>query len=159
MRCSRVQKKLSAFFDGELPEDERHLISEHLQACENCRRELDELTMVSDSLEILGAETAPPFFGTRVKRRISEQDTRRSLPVPMIERVRRATVPAFAVAVLCVSILAGGGLGKGIYELRAEKASREEVELVDYIGADSFDGLSSGSLVNAYNDLVSAEGE
>jgi anti-sigma factor RsiW len=159
MKCSRIHKKLSAFLDGELSEEARNSISEHLKTCESCQRAIEELSLVSDSLDILGEETAPPFFGARVKRRIAELDRRRSFPAPMLERVRRATMPAAAVALLCLSILAGGGLGKGIYELRAEKTSREEVEFVDFMGAGSFGGLSNGSLGTAYADLVTAEGE
>jgi anti-sigma factor RsiW len=159
MRCSRIHKRLSAFLDGELPEKERKSISEHLKTCEICQGELEGLSLVSDSLDILGAKTAPPFFGARVKRRVAGLERRRSLPAPALERVRRATIPAAAVALLCLSILAGGGLGRGIYELREEKTSREELELVDFIGAGSFGGLSNGSLGTAYTDLVTAEGE
>jgi anti-sigma factor RsiW len=159
MRCSSVHKKISAYLDGELSEDERKSVAEHLETCRGCQTRLEELSRVSDSLDLLAKVSAPPFFAARVKRRISEQDRLRPFPVPFVERVKRATVPVAAGVLLCFSVLIGGSLGKGIYELRADRASKEELEIVDFLGVSSFNGASSGSLAGAYSGLFTTEGE
>jgi len=159
MKCRSLYKKISAYLDGEVPEEERHSIAEHLKTCENCRRELEELALVSDSLDLLEKTSAPPFFAARVKRRIARCEEVHPLPLSFAERVRRVTMPVAAAAVLCVAVLVGGSLGKEIYELRAERVRREEAEIADFVGGGSYNGLSDGSLVSAYTDILSAEGE
>lgn len=46
MNCERIEQRLSAWIDGELPESERALLDEHLRGCERCRREADALAEV-----------------------------------------------------------------------------------------------------------------
>ena len=43
MEHSYYQERISAYFDGELSEEERRMVREHLQECPQCRALLDEL--------------------------------------------------------------------------------------------------------------------
>lgn len=41
--CKKIQKDLTAYFDGELVEKQALVVSGHLAACASCRQELDAL--------------------------------------------------------------------------------------------------------------------
>jgi hypothetical protein len=51
MDHSYFQSRLSAFADGELPADEQAQVGEHLEACSECRRRLDELRRLEELTE------------------------------------------------------------------------------------------------------------
>jgi anti-sigma factor RsiW len=159
MDCSSILSKISPFLDDELSLEERRLVSEHLRACDRCRRELEKLSMVSDHLDLLEDVSAPPFFAAGVKRRVRDRRSHWSSPAPFAERVRRVTMALAATALLCFSLLAGGRLGKGIYDLRTQRSSREDVEIVSFLGVDSFNGSSGSSLASVYGDLLAAQEE
>jgi len=43
LRCSKIQKNLSAFLDNELNTEERKQIEQHLSECVECRQEMEKL--------------------------------------------------------------------------------------------------------------------
>ncbi len=159
MKCRTAVRKISAFLDGELSSEEEEALSKHFQSCESCRVEHREMSLVSESLDLVEDVAPPAFLALKVRQRIREGEKSSPFPASSFGRAWRARLVAAAVAVLSVSFLVGGGLGRGIYELRAERASREELEIADFLGVDSFGGASEGSLVSAYNDLLTTEGD
>lgn len=158
MRCSRIKRRLSAFLDDELPESKKRSVSEHLRSCDSCRLELEELVCVKESIDLLEELEVPPCFAVAVKEKaLAEYRGLRKLP--LLERLKHGTVPAVTTAAVCLSLLIGTMLGRGIYQLRAERTSKQEVEFVTFLGTGSFVNVSDGSLVSAYNDLMAVEGE
>lgn len=159
MECSQVKRRLSTFLDGEVSEKERNTISDHLKQCEGCQRELEGLSYVWGSLDLMEEMQASPYFMVRLKQKIAEQESRRVIRLPFVEWVGRAAVPAAATAVVLLSILFGSHLGRGIYQLRVENVSMLDSELAGLFGAASLADLSDGSLGSAYDDLLSGGGE
>jgi predicted anti-sigma-YlaC factor YlaD len=41
--CKKIQKNLTAYFDGELVEEQALVVSRHLETCVSCRQELEAL--------------------------------------------------------------------------------------------------------------------
>jgi hypothetical protein len=64
--CGRISRKLSAFLDGELTEDEREAVKAHLGTCASCSEELRLFKAADDGLRALPAAEPPPFFAARV---------------------------------------------------------------------------------------------
>ncbi len=58
--CFEVERKLSAFFDGEQPALERLGVERHLESCAACRRELELLTAASGFLREEGRRVPEP---------------------------------------------------------------------------------------------------
>ncbi len=48
MECPEVQNRLSAYFDGELEEDQRLVIAAHLERCSACAEELQVFGRLSE---------------------------------------------------------------------------------------------------------------
>ncbi len=154
MKCSWIRRKLSAFLDGEISEEENQLISEHLKSCERCKKELEELSQVSDVLEVMDEVKVSPFFITRLKQRIADQKSKSVVRLPFVEWIRRATVPVFATALVLLSFLVGNNLGKSIYQEQAEIITKSDTEIVDVLGFNSLNEFPENSLGWAYNNLL-----
>lgn len=100
MNCEQVQEQISSMLDGELSEEERAFVMEHLTACPECRRVYEAFSSISDSLHIL--EDVPDGFTEDVMRHIH---TETSAPKP---RRRLAGFLAMA-ACFALVLLAGHG--------------------------------------------------
>jgi anti-sigma factor RsiW len=150
MKCSRIKKKLSAYLDGEMPEHERNIISEHLRQCKDCRAELAALSAVRDALKSIEGMEVPPYFITRLRQHIKEQ--RES--VPFLKKIRSlafATASAFAVV---ASLFIGNQAGKTLYQSIAQTPEPVMAETNDVFGLGAFEEFPDGSLSDIYNELI-----
>jgi len=66
MQCRRVQARLSAFLDGEIPPREARAVEAHLKACDRCREEREALERTIRMVRELGVEPAPDDLCDRV---------------------------------------------------------------------------------------------
>ncbi len=65
-KCEEFAPLLSAYFDGELTEEENAAVRAHLGECEDCRARLDEYAQLSGAMLALGEEDMPEGFTARV---------------------------------------------------------------------------------------------
>jgi anti-sigma factor RsiW len=143
-------KKLSAYTDGELPEEEAAEIREHLTVCEACREELSRLESVSAALEALEGTEPDPYFASRLKRAAAEG---RSRGWP-----GRVFVPAAAAAAAALSLAAGVFLGQALLVESNGASSNGNGALASYLGVAPVEDFPQGSLGDAWGE-VWAEGE
>ncbi len=140
-------KILSAYLDGELPEEERPAIQEHLALCAACRREAAYLTFVSEVLDSLEGLEPSPYFAPRLKHLVSRR-----------ERMRRVGRIAVAAAAAALSLLLGGFLGRALYAEPNGASPNGNGELTAYLGVSPLEDFPDGSLGEAWGD-VWAEGD
>jgi hypothetical protein len=71
-----IQIKLSAYLDGELKQQERLEVENHLQTCQGCREELEELKRVSSLLREsrMPEFTSPMDFKAQVMLQLPRRD-------------------------------------------------------------------------------------
>ena len=107
----RVRRRLSAYLDGELPEDQQHEIHLHLQGCPDCRGALDGIRHAATLTKATEVLSVPPSVWTDVEQAVRKERARpsraigsaRILGVQVIQFWRRHPVPAFlSVAVLAL---------------------------------------------------------
>ena len=142
MKCSRIKKKLSAYLDGEMPEQERIVISEHLQRCEECKAELAGLMKVADSLNILDGVDVPPYFMTRLRQYIKEE----AKPVSFLQRIRGVAISAATALAVIVSLFIGNQAGRTLYQSIAQTPEPAMAETNDVFGLSTFEEFPDGSL-------------
>ena len=53
MSCEELKPMITGYLDGELSQQQRERIKNHLLACESCRRELAELTELKEKLDMI----------------------------------------------------------------------------------------------------------
>lgn len=110
MRCRSIQKRLSAYQDGEIAGKDRERIAAHLEGCPACRSAFAELNILWQSLEKIPEIEASPGFETRLFERIDAAcEPRLRWRFPWVYRAYRA--PAMAAVVLLAGIVLGGYLG------------------------------------------------
>lgn len=105
--------RLGAYVLGALDDDERHDVDTHVVSCEECRRELTELTEVAELLAQVPPEVlldGPPEGGdlllARMVRRVRAESDRGG-------RRRLAVMAAGVVALAAVTLGAGVVIGQG----------------------------------------------
>lgn len=100
MDCEHVQESLSAYLDGELSEEEREAVHNHLTICPDCERMLADLAAVSAwTKEAFSSVSAPPWLEVQVMERITTLEQSR-------QGVRLAWLAVFSA--LAVTALAVG---------------------------------------------------
>lgn len=105
-----VRALLGAFVDGELPGVERLRVSTHLDTCEDCTRELDEITSVGGALRHAAAHRQAPELsglaaGVVARVRAESAQSWRGLLDRAVQDWRWALVGAGSVAATFVSTL------------------------------------------------------
>lgn len=108
MRCTEVWEAISAYIDGELDEGEKLKIEEHLQGCEDCRRQLYEMQAVASACRALGMEEPPPDFHERLKTRLASKRTGHLSRLAAVWSTSR--YKGLAVAAVLIIALASGTL-------------------------------------------------
>lgn len=71
--CESIQTELSAYLDGELPQQEQAACDEHLRGCEQCRATLDSLRVASAAVSSLPRLKAPQTLAARVRQKVLTQ--------------------------------------------------------------------------------------
>src|SRR4030043_2436131 len=110
MKCSKIQKKLSAYQDGELEPREQEQVRGHLLNCRTCREQFAELERVWETLGGLEEIHLDPWFYRQVVNRIKEPLEERLLPTRqhVFELFR---TPVAVSIILIIGLLAGTYLG------------------------------------------------
>lgn len=129
-----VHTLAGAYAVDALPEEERRFFERHLQACDACRREVDELLATAARLGAAAAEAPPAHLRARV---LAAAAQTRQLP-PIVQDVQAgpsggwdrlralARVPAAAAAALVlIAVLVGAQLSSRIAELEVELAEAQ----------------------------------
>ena len=157
MKCRSVQKKLSAYQDGELEPKEQEQVRSHLLSCRACREQFSELERVWQTLEGMEEIHPDPWFYRQLVRKIKEPRQQGLLPI--IERFfQPLRTPAFASILLAIGILAGAYLGNilarsDFLPFQLERPTYSQEALLDSLKV--FDPAPPGTLAHGYLQMVS----
>ena len=124
MNCRRIRKRLAAYQDGEIGEEERDRVSTHLQGCPSCRSCYAELEQVWQSLGKIQEIKASREFDRRLSEKINavpESRLRRRFPWVF----QWFPAPAMVFILLLMGIALGAYMGK----LLMESSARHVVSL------------------------------
>lgn len=154
MKCSQIKKRLSAYLDGEIEDNEKETIARHLKTCVSCQEELTRLREVKETLSVLPGMEVPPYFMTRLRQRIRDEESLAERPLPIIERIRRIVVYAAALAGVVVSVFAGNQMGRTLYQKLVVDTQPVSIESANILGFGSFEEFPTGSLSDMYSELV-----
>ena len=131
MKCSEVREYLSAWMDGEVPEELGLQLSDHVAGCEACRREMAALERLDAALAQLEAPVS------------------RDLAAKVCQRLPRPAWPRFqslALAVcLVLGIFLGSSLTGNLYPATANGISNEVASL------EIFQDSPQGSVGGAFS--------
>ena len=98
----RMFPLISAFVDGELREDDRRRLEEHIGSCEDCRKTLEDFRLFKD----MGLRAKPfpitPYYLTRIRAAIEKGP---AAPWGALEIEAKLFAPLLTILVLALIIL------------------------------------------------------
>jgi len=156
MKCSKIQKKFSAYQDKELKPQEQEEVRSHLLNCEACREEFAELERVWQTLEGLEEIHPDPWFYRQIVRKIREPREQGLLPtLQHVFRLSRA--PVAVSIILIIGILAGTYVGSilarfDLFPFQSNPVSDSSGVLASM---RVFDPAPPGTLAEGYYRMVS----
>ena len=160
MKCSKVQKKLSAYEDKELELLEQEEVRNHLLVCPICREQFAQLERTWQTLGELKEIHPDPWFYRQVVRKIEEP--RKQGLLPSLQRVfRLSRVPVAVSIILIIGLLAGTYLGRIL--ARCDLFPSQSNPVISPLGILSsmrvFDPAPPGTLAEGYYRMASYQGE
>jgi predicted anti-sigma-YlaC factor YlaD len=156
MKCSKVQKKLSAYQDKELEPLEQEQVRSHLLTCRACREKFAELERVWQALEWSEEIQPDPWFYRQLLGKIREPRERGLLPtLQHVFRLSRA--PVAVSIILIIGLLAGTYLGSilarcDLFPFQSTPANESSWILTSM---RVFDPAPPGTLAEGYLRMVS----
>jgi len=150
----RFQEQLSAYIDAELPEKDALALDAHVQSCEACSRELDELRLASAALQELPEVDVPRSFA------LSPADVARPVPQTAVRSVNaglRLTGAGLAAALAVLLVLDTGGIVGGGDE--GGSTRDEQMSLLAPMGADGDQALESTDALPEIPDVKSGSAD
>ena len=156
MKCSKVQKKLSAYQDRELDPREQEQVRSHLLSCRACREQFSELERVWQTLEGVEEIHPDPWFYRQLLGKIREP--REQGLRPTIERFfQPLRTPAIASILLAIGILAGSYLGNilvqcDFFPSQSGRATYPQEAILDSLKV--FDPAPPGTIAHGYLQMA-----
>ena len=158
MKCRQVQKRLSAFQDGELNPQEQERVSDHLESCSACRERYAEMEKIWQALgdfkEIL---PEPGFYGQLVKKINDSNETR--FPAGFSWLFQFFSSPWATATLLIVGILVGTFLGNilaksDLFPFQQSQATHSQAA-IEVFSLKAFDPVPPGTLADKYMRMAS----
>ena len=98
-RCEEIQELTGEVALGIADGEDRARVLEHVVECQDCREELDELSILADELLVLAPEHEPPVgFELRTLRQLQPRRERRRWRMPAVALVAASLAAATAAA-------------------------------------------------------------
>lgn len=108
MNCKKVHKKLIFFLEKELSDSEMNLVQEHLNNCSECALFVEEMKCTLGILERDKVVEENPYFFTRVRARLENQEQEMIVRRPILIRIFQPIVFSF---ILMLGVYGGIKLG------------------------------------------------
>ena len=107
-QCDLWRDNLKAYADGELPFRTRLAVRLHLLRCGECRREINEMTDLSNSLKANDAGTLDDALRTRILNAVPDAapDVPQNLP-PIRSQFPRRRIPLYAFGMSAMALVGG----------------------------------------------------
>jgi anti-sigma factor RsiW len=159
MKCSSVQKRLSAYQDGELKPAEREEFNSHLLSCRSCREKYEQLERVWRSLEGLEQIRPEPGFYAQLVKRIGRQGEHGLFPA--LRRFFQVVgAPAIASVILVIGLVVGIYLGANLVRhglFPSQSISVRDSEQSFFASMRVFDPAPPGTFAEGYLRMASYE--
>lgn len=135
MTCDEAQQSIALAVYGELPDEERHLLTQHLVVCEDCREEYEAVEGLRKAMLLHPLEE--PSANLMARARMGLEDALDAVPEDgwwvrigrrvRLDMVRVGSAPVMASALLVLGLAAGG---YGGYRLGAHKLRQQQARMI-----------------------------
>jgi anti-sigma factor RsiW len=157
MKCHAIEKRLSAYQDGELPASENEAIGRHLAECATCREQYEQLQQLWQALDDLQPIPALPEFYRQVNRRIKQLTENGAIGAPRWSSAWFKALPSSAVtaAILLAGIVFGTYVGNSLATFQPYRSPIALSEESFLSSLKVFEAVPPGTLADGYERLMS----
>lgn len=137
MSCKRFEERIPEYVAGNMSEDEKRAMADHLSGCEGCRLQSEQMQAALEALDTLPEEEPSPVLRSRFYAMLESERRREAEKVHWSERLerwlsgiwpRRPVIQfGFSVALLVVGLFLGGRFQVGIHRNGEMAQLRQEV--------------------------------
>jgi anti-sigma factor RsiW len=157
MKCRNVNKKLSAYQDGELDRREQEQVANHLLSCRACREQYAELEQVWQTLGGLEEIQPDPWSYRQLVRKIEEPREQGLFPI-LRHVFQLSRAPITVSTVLVIGLLAGIYFGRilarfDLLPFQTHPAGYSQEAL--FTSMRAFDPAPPGTFAEGYLRMVS----
>jgi len=105
MKCSDIEKKLSAYLEGIVSPEEKEGVEHHLSSCQLCRKAFEELERTVAVVKGLEQVESPPWFTQKIMSRVrAEQESTKSILQRLFYPLHiKVPLEAFATVLIAVA--------------------------------------------------------
>lgn len=121
MKCQDVRNNLSAYIDHELIESEYVAIQNHLNQCNSCQKEYNELNVVVNRIKLLEKYTAPKALASKVEKGIKDLEKPKVISLLKYKRWLQVAVAAAAIILITINI-----------NILRERPAKEPLSMAEY---------------------------
>lgn len=122
MNCESIRELLGPYLDGELPDEQRSQLEQHIQNCPGCTAEMEEQRILHGQLDQLGdrpAVKAPPDLWAAIEQHLDAAPNT-GLKRSIFSLFRKPIAAAASIAILIgVGLFVGLWLGTGTQVVQA----------------------------------------
>jgi len=116
MNCSDVQALLSAYHDGELADDQRSRLSDHLDTCTDCAKELANFESLSRMATALSTPAPPEQLWNQLESRIERQSEHEPPISRSVDQSRSWAFSALGQLALAATVFVAVGIAWFTYQ-------------------------------------------
>ena len=154
MNCRHTKSRLSRYLDGEMSVTERERIESHVNACPACRKALEQLQSVSESLaQLPSPPDVPQGFAERLRSLAAQQAPVQQAILSFHDLLTRPMRFA-AAAVLMLGLGLGAVLSLDLNRTGAAQKNQAATDPAAVYGLDVLTDAPGGSLADAYLALA-----
>jgi anti-sigma factor RsiW len=157
MKCHAIEKRLSAYQDGELPASGNAEISRHLADCASCRETYEKFLQLWQKLDDLQPIPAPPGFYRQVYQRI-HQAPEKGLPRALhwgSAWFKALPSSAVTATILLAGIVFGTYVGNSLARFQPYHGPIAFSEQSFLSSLKVFEAVPHGTLADGYERLMS----
>ena len=157
MECADIRRHLSEYIDNECTDEIRKSVASHLEECDDCRREYEQLLALSQRIRRLPVQELPFDFAAVMTERLQEEERLRPRRKPIYKRGWARAIELCACLVLVLGL---AGLGSHMLKGAgsADRAPLEQAYLAESGGAmDSSYDMNSEAPAAMEEEAVLAE--
>ncbi|MAC52226.1 MAG: hypothetical protein CME31_06750 [Gimesia sp.] len=116
MNCSEVQELLSAYYDGELADDQKSHVSAHINSCSKCAKELAGFEKLSRMSSDFSEHVPTQQIWNQINQQLDQQSICEDPGTKPVDNDRRFSFSVPRSFVLAATILVAAGIGWFTYQ-------------------------------------------
>lgn len=156
--CKKTQKKLIAFLNLQLEEEQTREIGEHLASCSLCKQEAEKLRATWDLLGSYTLDRDFPDLTPAILEKIEAPGEKYNIFQYVMGKLFQIPAPAFCLLIAMLAIPPGAFLGKNLYssfsgytDSHLGATYRDQSEEISF---DIFSDLPEQSLGNIFMNIL-----